>query len=129
MVVCAWCGGVRRRGRVGPGGPRVGPGAVSDQRSTARRPPAGAFERQPHPGQHEHRPGSAAAFRWSIALNSTLSGLQLAIGFGFGSLALVGDALHNLGDVAGMLVGWGAGGLGGRPSNPRFTYGLYPYTL
>ena len=85
--------------------------------------PAVAIQRQPHPRQHEHRPGSAAAFRWSIALNSTLSGLQLAIGFGFGSLALVGDALHNLGDVAGLLLGWGAERLSGRPANHRFTYG------
>ena len=53
------------------------------------------IQRQPHPRQHEHRPGSAAAFRWSIALNAGLSGLQLAIGFAFGSLALVGDAVHN----------------------------------
>jgi len=82
-----------------------------------------AIQRQPHPRQHEHRPGSAAAFRWSIVLNSALSGLQLAIGFAFGSLALVGDAVHNLGDVAGLLLGWGAERLSGRPANQRFTYG------
>jgi cobalt-zinc-cadmium efflux system protein len=85
--------------------------------------PAVAIQRQPHPRQHEHRPGSAAAFRWSIVLNSALSGLQLAIGFAFGSLALVGDAVHNLGDVAGLLLGWGAERLSGRPANQRFTYG------
>lgn len=85
--------------------------------------PAVAIQRQPHPRQHEHRPGSAAAFRWSILLNSSLSGLQLAIGFAFGSLALVGDAVHNLGDVAGLLLGWGAERLSGRPANHRFTYG------
>ena len=85
--------------------------------------PAVAIQRQPHPRQHEHRPGSAAAFRWSIVLNSALSGLQLVIGFGFGSLALVGDAVHNLGDVAGLLLGWGAERLSGRPANHRFTYG------
>jgi len=32
----------------------------------------------------------------------------LAIGFGFGSLALIGDAIHNLGDVVGLLLAWGA---------------------
>jgi len=85
--------------------------------------PAVATQRQPHPRQHEHRPGSASAFRWSIVLNSALSGLQLAIGFAFGSLALVGDAVHNLGDVAGLLLGWGAERLSGRPANQRFTYG------
>lgn len=99
--------------------------AAGEERSgSGGRPhPAVAIQRRPHPRQHEHRPGSAAAFRWSIVLNSALSGLQLAIGFAFGSLALVGDAVHNLGDVAGLLLGWGAERLSGRPANQRFTYG------
>ena len=86
--------------------------------------PAVAIQRRPHRQQHEHRPGSAAAFRWSVLLNSALSGLQLVIGFSFGSLALIGDAVHNLGDVAGLLLGWGAERLSTRPASPRFTYGL-----
>ena len=85
--------------------------------------PAVQIQRQPHQRQHQHRPGSAAAFRWSIILNSALSGLQLAIGLAFGSLALIGDAVHNLGDVAGLLFGWGAERLSARPPTPRFTYG------
>jgi cobalt-zinc-cadmium efflux system protein len=82
------------------------------------------MQRQPHPSQHVHRPASAAAFRWSVILNSTLSGLQLVIGVAFGSLALIGDAVHNLGDVAGLLFGWGAERLSARPATPRFTYGF-----
>jgi len=61
-----------------------------------------------HSSDHGHQRTAGAAFRWSIALNSGLTALQLAIGFGFGSLALIGDALHNLGDV---------------PARGRFTYG------
>lgn len=45
------------------------------------------------------------------------------IGFGFGSLALIGDALHNLGDVVGLALGWGAERLSRRPARGRFTYG------
>jgi len=86
--------------------------------------PAVEIQRQPHRHQHQHRLASAAAFRWSIVLNTGLSGLQLAIGFGFGSLALIGDAVHNLGDVAGLLLGWGAERLSGRPTTERFTYGF-----
>ncbi|OUE49578.1 MAG: cation transporter [Synechococcus sp. Lanier] len=78
----------------------------------------------PHEIQHEHRDGNPAAFRWSVLLNSGLSGLQLAIGIGFGSLALIGDALHNLGDVAGLLLGWGAEQLSARPASKQFTYGF-----
>jgi cobalt-zinc-cadmium efflux system protein len=56
-------------------------------------------------------------------LNSLLTGVQLAIGLGCGSLALVGDALHNLGDVVGLGLGWGAERLSQRPPRGRFTYG------
>ncbi|MFZ9951419.1 MAG: cation diffusion facilitator family transporter [Vulcanococcus sp.] len=76
-----------------------------------------------HQRLHEHRPGSSAAFRWSVLLNTLLSALQLVIAFAFGSLALVGDALHNLGDVAGLLFGWGAERLSTRPTSEHFTYG------
>jgi cobalt-zinc-cadmium efflux system protein len=86
--------------------------------------PAVAVQRQPHPRQHQHRPGSPAAFRWSVILNSGLSALQLVIGVGFGSLALIGDAVHNLGDVAGLLLGWGAERLSARAPSKRYTYGF-----
>ena len=78
-----------------------------------------------HGGHHHHQPGRAArAFRWSIALNSGLTAMQLVIGFAFGSLALIGDALHNLGDVVGLALGWGAERLSTRPPSERFTYGF-----
>lgn len=81
-----------------------------------------------HHGDHSHHHDSCNrsghAFRWSILLNSGLTALQLAIGFGFGSLALIGDALHNLGDVVGLALGWGADRLSRRPAQGRFTYGF-----
>lgn len=82
-----------------------------------------------HDGHHHDSPhggtGSRAgsAFRWSIVLNSGLTALQLVIGVAFGSLALIGDALHNLGDVVGLALGWGADRLSRRPARGRFTYG------
>jgi cobalt-zinc-cadmium efflux system protein len=81
-----------------------------------------------HPDHGDHLPGGGAsnasrAFGWSIVLNSLLTGVQLAIGLGCGSLALVGDALHNLGDVVGLGLGWGAEQLSQRPPRGRFTYG------
>ena len=76
-------------------------------------------------GHDHHRSGSGApgAFRWSMVLNGLLTGLQLAVGFSFGSLALIGDALHNLGDVVGLGLGWGAEQLSLQPPSGRFTYG------
>ena len=80
-----------------------------------------------HDHGHDHHRhdagGSGSAFRWSIALNSGLTALQLVIGLAFGSLALIGDALHNLGDVLGLALGWGADRLSRRPAAGRFTYG------
>lgn len=78
-------------------------------------------------GHHAHGPHgrsrSASAFRWSIALNAALTALQLVVGASSGSLALIGDALHNLGDVVGLLLAWGADRLSHRPGRGRFTYG------
>ena len=38
-------------------------------------------------------------------LNNLLTGLHLVIGLGCGSLDLVRDAMHTLGDVAGLPLG------------------------
>ena len=73
--------------------------------------------------RHDHH-HHAGAFRWSVLLNAFLTGAQLAIGFGFGSLALIGDAIHNLGDVVGLLLAWGAERLSLQPPRGRFTYGF-----
>ncbi len=77
-----------------------------------------------HGDHHASGNRSGSAFRWSIVLNSGLTALQLAIGFGFGSLALIGDALHNFGDVVGLALGWGADRLSRQPARGRFTFGL-----
>ncbi len=47
------------------------------------------------------------------------------IGFGLAanSVALIADAIHNLGDVLSLLLGWGAVWLSRRPPNERRTYG------
>ena len=57
-------------------------------------------------------------------LNACLSGLQIAVGVAFGSIALIGDALHNAGDVMGLLLGWGAENLSQKPAKGRFSYGF-----
>ena len=64
------------------------------------------------------------AFRWSIVLNAGLSSLQIVVGITFGSIALIGDAIHNFGDVIGLLMGWGAESLSDRAPTNRFSYGL-----
>lgn len=78
-----------------------------------------------HHHHHDHGSGGRRdAFRLTVLLNGALSGLQIVVGIAFGSIALIGDALHNLGDVAGLLLGWGAEHLSRRPPTERFSYGF-----
>ena len=61
---------------------------------------------------------------WSTALNTLITVAEFAGGLLTGSLALLADALHNLSDVAALVLAIGARRLGRRPPNPRFTYGF-----
>jgi cobalt-zinc-cadmium efflux system protein len=64
------------------------------------------------------------AFAMGIALNLTFVAIEVAYGVYGHSVALLSDAGHNLGDVLGLAVAWGATMLGRRPPTRRFTYGL-----
>ena len=101
-------------------------GAISGDATSAAPAAVGGQPSAPrghhHPGHVLHgRPG---AFAWSVALNAGLMALQLAVGLAFGSLALVGEALHKLLDVASLLLAWAAERLSLLPPSRRFTWGL-----
>ncbi|HEX7871658.1 MAG TPA: cation diffusion facilitator family transporter [Sphingobium sp.] len=77
------------------------------------------------PGGHHHAPASfGRAFAIGIALNIGFVAVEGGFGILSGSLALVADAGHNLSDVFGLLVAWGAVALGKVRPSQRFTYGL-----
>jgi cobalt-zinc-cadmium efflux system protein len=63
-------------------------------------------------------------FAWAIVLNLGFVLVEAAAGWWAGSLALLADAGHNLGDVAGLLVAWVGLVLARRPADARRTYGL-----
>lgn len=50
--------------------------------------------------------------------------LEAIYGFAANSMALLADAGHNLSDVFGLLMAWGAAAAGKRAASKRFTYGL-----
>ncbi len=81
-----------------------------------------------HGHAHDHAvevPADAGRpFRWAVALNVGYVLLEATAGFWVGSLALLADAAHNLTDVAGLLVAWGAASLARRAPTARYTYGL-----
>src|SRR5438046_6351903 len=74
---------------------------------------------------HHHAPPASAtpAFAIAVALNTAFVLIEAACGFFAGSLALLADAGHNLSDVLGLLLAWGASYLVRRKPSGRRTYG------
>jgi cobalt-zinc-cadmium efflux system protein len=64
------------------------------------------------------------AFAVGVALNFVFVLVEAGFGFFSDSLALVADAGHNLSDVLGLLLAWGASALSQRAPTERRTYGL-----
>lgn len=77
-------------------------------------------------GHHHH--GAPAdhgrAFAIAIALNAVFVAVEFGYGFLANSTALMADAGHNLSDVLGLMLAWGAAILGKREPSRRYTYGL-----
>lgn len=85
-----------------------------------------------HGHGHAHAPtgpGFERAFAIGIALNLTFVIVEAGFGFVAQSVALLADAGHNLSDVLGLAVAWGAVALTKRAPTKRFTYGLKGTTI
>jgi cobalt-zinc-cadmium efflux system protein len=77
-----------------------------------------------HGPGHVHAPADfGRAFAIGVALNLGYCALEAAFGLLAGSLALLADAGHNLSDVLGLLLAWGAASLAQRGPTRRRTYG------
>jgi cobalt-zinc-cadmium efflux system protein len=64
------------------------------------------------------------AFAIAAALNIALVVTQVVFGVLANSVALIADAGHNLGDVLGLLLAWGAHGMARWEPTHRYTYGF-----
>lgn len=64
------------------------------------------------------------AITWSFVILGVTAALQLAVVFASGSVALLADAIHNVGDAATAVPLWVAFRLVRRKPSARFTYGL-----
>ncbi len=84
-----------------------------------------------HDHTQDHRPPTdlGPAFRWAVGLNTGYVIVEGAAGWITGSLALLADAAHNLTDVAGLLIAWGAAVLAKRAVTARHTWGLGRATI
>jgi cobalt-zinc-cadmium efflux system protein len=76
-------------------------------------------------GHHHHAPANhGVAFALAIALNASFVAAETLAGLWSGSVALLADAGHNLGDVLALLLAWGASVLAARPASAGYTFGL-----
>ncbi len=74
---------------------------------------------------HSHGPANYnSAFALGITLNFGFVIVEGCYGYFAHSLALFADAGHNLSDVLGLCLAWGASVLAKRTPSPQFTYGL-----
>ena len=75
---------------------------------------------------HAHAHGEIRfdrAFAIGVALNLAFVGIEAWYGWAIDSLALLADAGHNLSDVAGLVLAWGAVLVGRLKPDDRHTYG------
>lgn len=78
-----------------------------------------------HGHGHAHAPADFdRAFAIGIALNTGFVAVEAFYGWKAGSLALLADAGHNLGDVAGLVLAWAGAAAGRLRASERHTYGF-----
>ncbi|UCF51813.1 MAG: cation transporter [Bradyrhizobium sp.] len=83
-----------------------------------------------HSHGHVHAPASfGRAFAIGITLNTALVVAEAVYGYIGNSTALLADAGHNLSDVLGLVVAWGASIAARRAPSGRFTYGFRASTI
>ncbi len=81
-------------------------------------------------GHHHASPNKhGSVFVVIILLNSLFIGVELIYGFIANSTALLADAGHNISDVFGLLLAWGAFVLARKKPSKRYTYGLRSSTI
>lgn len=83
-----------------------------------------------HHGHHHPAPTNFnRAFAIGVALNLAFVIIEFGYGLAADSLALIADAGHNLSDVLGLLLAWGAAVLATKAASDRRTYGYRKATV
>jgi cobalt-zinc-cadmium efflux system protein len=83
-----------------------------------------------HGHGHVHAPANfGKAFALGITLNTALVLAEATYGYIGNSTALLADAGHNLSDVLGLVIAWGASIAARRAPSGRFTYGFRASTI
>jgi cobalt-zinc-cadmium efflux system protein len=87
------------------------------------------MNRESHQHHQHAAPDYSRAFAVGVALNVIFVVIEVVYGVMANSLALITDAGHNLSDVLGLLLAWGATYLAGKRPSRRRTYGYSRATI
>lgn len=87
------------------------------------------MNRQADHYHHHHTGPMNRAFAIGVLLNLLYVVVEAAYGFLADSLALLTDAGHNLSDVLGLLLAWGASWMAARKASDKHTYGYSRATI
>ncbi len=87
------------------------------------------MNRQVSHHHHHSAPDYNRAFAAGVILNVGFVVIEVIFGVLSDSLALLTDAGHNLSDVMGLLLAWGAAALAKKRPSPRRTYGYSRATI
>lgn len=82
-----------------------------------------------HAGHHHAPTDFGRAFAIGVVLNLGYVAVEAGAGVLTGSMALLADAGHNLSDVLGLALAWGAAAVATRPPTARFSFGLKRSTI
>ncbi len=91
----------------------------------------------PHHHHHDHAHGGHSlapatydrAFAIGAGVNLAFVAVEMTFGLAANSVALIADAIHNMGDVLSLLLGWMAVWLHRRPPTGRRTYGWGRFSI
>jgi cobalt-zinc-cadmium efflux system protein len=82
-----------------------------------------------HSHNHEDRASPADSIRIAFFLNVVFTIIEIVGGILTNSVAILSDALHDLGDSLAIGFSWYASKLGNKKSTPRFSYGYKRLSL
>ncbi|MCA9984316.1 MAG: cation transporter [Anaerolineales bacterium] len=82
-----------------------------------------------HHHHHHHHHDSAGNIKLAFFLNLSFTILEIIGGFWVNSVAILSDALHDLGDTLSLGLAWGLARYGGKAGDNRFSYGYQRFSL
>lgn len=79
--------------------------------------------------QHSHHHQDSASIRTAFFLNFAFTTLEIIGGVMTNSVAILSDAVHDLGDTLSLAMAWYLGSYSEKQSNQKYTYGYRRYSL